>query len=104
MTKSDVVNLMHKAWLDELLASKVLSYKAKKSYLSPIPFYIDELVKLASVTVDDDAEAVANLKAMMNYYQKIVTYCANYKGKFTTPLANLLSTNQIIKTRTASVI
>lgn len=98
--KSDAMNNFHTYFLNEM-SKKVIPNKSK--YVASFQVYITQLEALAKVGVSTDAEAVANAKAMLAIYQKIVTYAAGLKVR-STLLNDLLSANQLIKTRTASVV
>ena len=97
--KSDTMNNFHMYFLNEM-AVKVIPNKYR--YTATFQGYITDLVKLAQTGVETDAAAVANAKAMLAIYQKIVNYC--YGRVLSTLLKDLLSAVQTIKTRTASVI
>jgi len=97
--KSDTMNNFHAYFLNEM-SKKVLPNKSK--YTATFQGYITDLVKLAQTGVETDVAAVANAKAMLAIYQKIVNYC--YGRVLSTLLKDLLSAVQTIKTRTASVV
>ena len=100
MSAKDIVNQMHTDYLKEL-SVKVLPNKSK--YSTSFQTYITQLVALAKDNADTDAEAVANAKAMLAIYQKIVNYAAGVKAP-STLLKDLLSANQLIKTRTKGIV